>query len=161
MKELVTFRKYLNEGIINEGVNLNDTLDTPEDLIKYISDWSDGGFTEAEKILDDIVDVEDSHISGETIWHNQGDFTQEEWDDDGIEFEHFKEEFFDVDKPLTKKDVIHHLLANGLSYDYYADEGRLDDEGEDIPDDWRERQDNAYGLMIQKAKDKYGIDVDL
>ena len=158
MKELVTFRKYLNEGVINEGVNLNDTLDTPEDLIKYISDWSDGGSSEAEKILDDITDVEDSHISGETIWHNQGDFDQESWDDEGIEFEHFKEEFFDVDKPLTKKEVIYSLLSVGLSYDYYADEGRLDDESDDIPDNWRERQDNAYHLMIQKAKDKYGIE---
>ena len=167
MKELVTFRKYLNEGVINEGVNLNDTLDTPEDIVKYITGWSDGGhsdggFSEAEKVLDDITDVEDSHIYGEIIIGNIGDWNVEDWDNEYSEFKYFKEEFFDVDKPLTKKDVIYDLLSTTLSYDWYADPGRLDPEEEFdedyIPDDWRERQNNAYDLMVQKAKDKYGVE---
>ncbi len=156
MKELITFRKYLNEGVINEGVNLNDTLDTPEDVMKFVAGRDESDYIgEAEKILDDITDVEDSYLHGEMIWQNVGEF----YDEDSFEFEHYKEEFWDVGKTLTKRDVIKELLQSAFSYDYYADEGRLDDfDSSDVPNDWEERQDAAYILMSQKAKDKYGIE---
>ncbi len=36
-------RKYLAEGkLLNEATNLNDTLDTPEDLIKFITGGETG-----------------------------------------------------------------------------------------------------------------------
>lgn len=157
MKELITFRKYLTEGIINEGVNLNDTLDTPQDLIDFVTGGPESGkYGEAETILDDITDVEGSVIGGETIWHNQGEFTLEDYEEEEYYLDHYREEFFDVGKPLTKKDVIKQLLSYGLEYDYHAE--RDVDDNDEVLDDWEERQDAAYSLMAQKAKDKYGIE---
>tara|TARA_R110000803_G_scaffold209167_1_gene278458 strand:+ start:476 stop:943 length:468 start_codon:yes stop_codon:yes gene_type:complete len=145
--------KYLAEGkLLKEAINLNDTLDTPQDLVTFITGGDDSEIGEAEKVLDDITNVEESVIGGETVWHNQGEFYDE--DDDALEY--YKENYFDVGKPLTKKDVIQYLLGSALSYDYHA-EREIGDE-EEIPDDWDERQDRAYSAMAAKAKDKYGID---
>ena len=151
MKELVTFRKYLNEGVINEGVNLNDTLDTPEDLMKFITGGDESGqYGEAETILDDLTDVEGSVIGGETIWHNIGEFNQEEWDDERYSLMHFKEKYFDIDKPLTKKDVIFFLLNTALNdMDFHED---------DDNENWEEEQSAAYELIKQKTINKYGFD---
>lgn len=150
-------RKYLAEGkLLNESTNLNDTLDTPEDLIKFITGGDTGDYSEAETILDDLTDVEGSVIQGETVWHNQGEFDQDAWDDEDPEFDYFRDEFFDVGKTLTKKDVIQHLLMGGLSYDYHEERGIGD--SNEVPNDWEERQHNTYSLIAQKAKDKYGID---
>ncbi len=44
----------------------------------------------------------------------------------------------------------------GLSYDYHEERGIGDNN--EVPNDWEERQDAAYSLIAQKAKDKYGID---
>tara|TARA_R110001606_G_scaffold216934_1_gene364853 strand:+ start:132 stop:614 length:483 start_codon:yes stop_codon:yes gene_type:complete len=157
MKELVTFRKYLNEGIINEGVNLNDTLDTPQELMKFITGGDESGqYGEAETILDDLTDVEGSVIGGETVWHNMGEFNQEDWDEEEWYFDVFRDDYFDAGKPLTKKEVIKQLLISGLSYDYHAERGIGDDD--EVPEDWEQRQHSTYSLIAQKAKAKYGIE---
>ena len=153
MKNNFNLKKYLvenkatkNSKILNEAINLNDTLDTPQDLVTFITGEDDSEVGEAEKVLDDITDVEGSVIGGETVWQNQGEF----YDEDEDEFEYYKENYFDVGKPLTKKDVIQYLLGNALSYDYHAER--------ESGDDWEERQDRAYSAMAVKAKDKYGVD---
>jgi hypothetical protein len=156
--------KYLAEGRLFEGASIEGVLDTPQDVADFLKSRG-----EAEDILDDILDVEGGVLYGEQFL-NSNSWDASNWENDP-EWEEFRTDFFNVGKPLTKIDVLIDILGNSLSYNWYADEGRLEDdrtdaeyeasdvdEDEYVPDDWEEQQDAAFSLMAIKAKEKYGID---
>ena len=92
MKELVTFRKYLTEGVINEGVNLDDKLDTLEDF----NSWMEGD--EIVQIFNDIADVENPIRSGDDLISGYGWVHRED--------EEREEMFDDIYKGYTKRETI-------------------------------------------------------
>tara|TARA_R110000737_G_scaffold329607_1_gene344860 strand:+ start:289 stop:696 length:408 start_codon:yes stop_codon:yes gene_type:complete len=98
MKELVTFRKFLNEGVINEGVNLDDKLDTLEDF----NSWMEGD--EIVQIFNDIADVENPIRSGDDLISGYGWVHRED--------EEREEMFNDIYKGYTKKETIKDILRH-------------------------------------------------
>ena len=108
MKELVTFRKYLNEGIINENINLDDTLDTPQELVDFIEEQ-----IETDSVFDKILDVRFPKLDSvfwdaEQIILNQSPYSydpeeiEEDWDD-------IKDTYYGGENP-TKRDIFKNLL---------------------------------------------------
>ncbi len=87
MKELVTFRKYLNEGVINEGVNLDDILDTPQKFNDFVDEIIKDGslfdkllnlnFPKIDRVLFDAEQV----ISNHGLYSEDPDYIEDDWDD--------------------------------------------------------------------------------
>ena len=114
MKELITFRKYLNEGIINENINLDDTLDTPQELVDFIEEQ-----IEPDSVFDKILDVRFPKLAddrssvlfdAETVIYNQSPYSydpeeiEEDWDE-------IKDTYYKGENP-TKRDIFKGLLES-------------------------------------------------
>jgi len=114
MKELVTFRKYLNEGVINEEIEKED-IDSMDDL-ELNSDYYEA-----------IGDVRDT-----AVWNSATDLAKEygfesyqdyydkayENPDDEINHEHYQEEFLPVARENAEIDpkILDRAVAEFTKY---------------------------------------------
>tara|TARA_B110000902_G_scaffold243354_1_gene295557 strand:+ start:355 stop:1290 length:936 start_codon:yes stop_codon:yes gene_type:complete len=133
-EELTSFRKYLNEGVISEGVNLDDKLDTLEDL----DSWMDS--EEIDDIFDDLVlDLNDKF--GDELLDRFG------WD---YKEDDEREKYLDGDMGITRREMIAVIL------NYHINDNLLmfDTEEED------ERYIKFLDDVADKAKEKYKITID-
>ena len=118
----------LDEGVINEEVNLGIEISTPKELLDFI-----GG--EGIDILDDITNIgENPVLNGDKIWKNSIELKH------GPEEEGIEEYWFDG-YTRTKKKIISKLLDNMLVRNKIEEFIGRDDVIE----------------IIEKSKKKYGI----
>ena len=111
MKELIAFRKYLTEGVINENINLDDTLDTPQELVDFIEEQ-----IEPDSVFDKILDVRFPKLAddrssvlfySEQIIYNLSPYSydpeeiEEDWDE-------IKDTYYNGENP-TKRDIFKNL----------------------------------------------------
>ena len=108
MKELITFRKYLTEGVINENINLDDTLDTPQEFNDFIEEQIEEG-SEFDKIVDVGFPKLDIYpLDAERVILNQPPYSddpeeiEEDWDE-------IKDTYYNGENP-TKRDIFKNLL---------------------------------------------------
>ena len=98
MKELIAFRKYLNEGVINEGVNLEKKYNNQEEL--------NAGVDEIANIIDDLISnvehVENSPFNGSSLINN-GLYFIDEYDD-----------YLEDEEPIDGFDIISSACEEGL-----------------------------------------------
>tara|TARA_R110002153_G_scaffold197189_1_gene350636 strand:- start:59 stop:556 length:498 start_codon:yes stop_codon:yes gene_type:complete len=152
MKELVTFRKYLNEGIINEESDIS-ILDK-----KYNSQEEfDAGIDDVESILDNIINkvdhIENSPFNASSLIYNNS--WAEDYDD-----------YIEDEGPMDGWDIIRSSYdSEGLDIrSYYGRPGAGlgNDDWESKPDDseWKENYpDKTYeewwDLMNYVGDDAY------
>lgn len=146
MKELVTFRKYLNEGVINEGINMSILDKKYNDQEEF-----DAGIDDVKSILNSIINkvdhIENSPFDASSLIDNNS--WAEDYDD-AVEEE----------GPMDGWDILTIVLdGEGLDLEsYYA---RDEDEG-DIADDseWKgnypdKTYEEWWDLMSDAAGDAY------
>ena len=137
MKELKMFRKYLNEGVVNEGVNLDDKLNTLKDL----DSWMDS--EELEDTFDDLVLGLNAKFGDQLV---DSFFRGSNWDykDDSE-----REKYLNGDKGTTKREMVAVIL------DFHINDMLVmfDTEEED------ERHIKFRSLLRDKAREKLNITI--
>ena len=162
MKELIAFRKYLTEGVINENINLDDKIDTLEDFKVWLK--SD----EIKNIIDDIAEPNPDH-SAESIINqvNLSDFSdglsKKDWINDMIQNADTMFDFgIDTGEGPSPKEIKYNELYDkmkeraiekyNIDLDSWAlGEGVIDGEGEEDKEDVDSMEDLEDNSDYQEA----------
>jgi hypothetical protein len=120
MKELVTFRKYLNEGVVNEEIEKED-IDNMDDL-ELNSDY----YEVIGDIRDDAVWNSATALAKEYGFDSYQDYYDKAYEnpDDEINHDHYQDEFLpvarenaEIDPKILDQELRHFLKWNNVTFD--------------------------------------------